>query len=265
MQIYLGTKTYGKLEEMRLYQKPFKIKNMNPFIHTSKTPEALADAFAKQLIQWVNESNENSFHLALSGGKTPSLLFTLLAEKYASQLNWSKIHFWWGDERMVPPADPESNFGVVNKLLFSKIGILPVQIHRVKGESDPIVKIKEYSTEIQKFIPTINGWPTFDLIMLGMGDDGHTASIFPNQMQLMKSDKITAIAVHPESGQKRITLTGEVLNHAKRVAFLVSGTSKSRIFNEIITGSDNASAYPASHIHPIGELHWFVDEECAGK
>ena len=166
---------------------------------------------------------------------------------------------------MVPPADPESNFGVVNKLLFSKIGILPDQIHRVKGESDPIVEDKEYATEIQIFIPSLNGWPNFDLIMLGMGDDGHTASIFPNQMTLMNSDTITAIAVHPDSGQQRITLTGEVLNHAKRVAFLVAGAQKSRIFNEIISGSDNASVYPASYIHPTGELHWFIDEDCAGE
>ena len=238
---------------------------MYPIIHTSKTPKDLADAFARQLVKWVNESQNDNFHLALSGGKTPSLLFSLLAEKYASQLNWSKIHFWWGDERMVPPADPESNFGVVNELLFSKIGILPDKIHRVKGESDPIAVAKEYSIEIQSLIPSLNGWPSFDLIMLGMGDDGHTASVFPNQMQLMISDRITAIAVHPESGQKRITLTGEVLNHAKRVTFLVAGTSKSRIFNEIISGSDNASTYPAALIRPVGELHWFVDEDCAGK
>lgn len=238
---------------------------MTNFIHNSKSPEDLADAFAKQLVKWVNEFPNENFHLALSGGKTPSLLFSLLAEKYASQLNWSKIHFWWGDERMVPPADPESNFGVVDKLLFSKIGILSDQIHRVKGETDPIAEVEVYSTEIQLFIPTIYGWPNFDLIMLGMGDDGHTASIFPNQMQLMKSESITAIAVHPDSGQQRITLTGEVLNHAKKVAFLVAGSSKSRIFNEIISGSDNASVYPASYIHPTGELHWFVDEDCAGE
>ena len=225
----------------------------------------MADVFAKQLVKWVNESPNDDFHLALSGGKTPSLLFSLLSEKYTNQLNWSKIHFWWGDERMVPPADPESNFGVVNKLLFSKIGIMPDQIHRIKGESDPISETIEYSIEIQSFIPILNGWPNFDLVMLGMGDDGHTASIFPNQMQLMKSESITAIAVHPESGQKRISLTGEVLNNAKRVAFLVAGTSKSRIFNEIISGSEKASLYPASHIHPIGELHWFADKACLGK
>ena len=238
---------------------------MTPFIHTSKSPEALADAFAKQLIEWVNESGESNFHLALSGGRTPSLLFSLLAEKYANDVPWHKIHFWWGDERMVPPADPESNFGVVNKRLFSKIRIMPDQIHRIKGESDPFVEAKEYADEIQSFIPDHNGLPNFDLIMLGMGDDGHTASIFPDQMQLMKSDKITVIAVHPDSGQKRITLTGEVLNNAMKVAFLVAGKSKSRIFDEIRSGSEKASAYPASHIHPIGELHWFVDEDCAGK
>jgi len=238
---------------------------MNPLIHTGKTPQDLADAFARQLVNWINESPNDTFHLALSGGKTPSLLFSLLAEKYTNEINWSKIHFWWGDERMVPPADPESNFGVANKLLFSKIGTEPGQIHRVKGESDAVAESKIYSAEIQLHIPSLNGWPTFDLIMLGIGDDGHTASIFPNQMQLMRSDRITAIAVHPESGQKRVTLTGEVLNNAQRVAFLATGGSKSKIFNEIISSSDNASAYPAAHIHPIGELYWFVDEECSGK
>jgi len=105
---------------------------MNPLIHTGKTPQDLADAFARQLVNWINESPNDTFHLALSGGKTPSLLFSLLAEKYTNEINWSKIHFWWGDERMVPPADPESNFGVANKLLFSKIGTEPGQIHRVK-------------------------------------------------------------------------------------------------------------------------------------
>ena len=236
-----------------------------PFIHTSKSPEDLADAFAIQLIEWVNESNQDSFHLALSGGKTPSLLFSLLAEKYASQLNWSKIHFWWGDERMVPPDSPESNFGEVNKLLFSKIGRMPDQIHRIKGEAKPLHEAQRYGFEIQSLVQKSNGWPAFDLIMLGLGEDGHTASIFPNQMDLLNSDKITSQALHPGSGQERITLTGKVLNNAKRVAFLVTGTSKSRIFNEIISGSEKASVYPASQIHPSGELHWFVDEDCAGK
>ena len=238
---------------------------MNPLIHTCKTPEDLADAFAKQLIKWISDSGGDSFHLALSGGTTPSLLFSLLANKYKTGLPWHKIHFWWGDERMVPPSDPESNFGVVNELLFTKIGLLAEQIHRINGELDPTDESLGYATKMKTLIPVLNGTPKFDLIMLGLGDDGHTASIFPGQMQLMESNKTTAIAIHPSSGQLRITLTGKVLNNAKKVAFLVAGASKSKIFNEIISGSENSQQFPAAHIHPAGELHWFIDEACQGK
>jgi len=107
----------------------------------------------------------------------------------------------------------------------------------------------------------VNGWPEFDQIMLGLGDDGHTASIFPNQMALLKSDEISGIAFQPVTGQQRITLTGKVLNNARRVAFLISGSSKAKISNEIIHNSENSSAYPASYIRPKGELHWFGDKD----
>ncbi len=233
---------------------------MNPFIHTSKTPEDLADAFALQLISWVIETPGDTFHLALSGGKTPSMLFSRLSEKYSHEMPWHKIQFWWGDERMVAPYDPESNFGVVNKLLFWKIGISQSQIHRIKGEDHPNEEAKRYGLEMRSLIPILNNWPVFDLIMLGLGDDGHTASIFPEQMQLMESDESTGIAFHPNTGQQRITLTGKVINNAKRVAFLISGASKSKIFNEIIQHSGNYLNYPAAHIQPEGELHWFGDE-----
>jgi len=233
---------------------------MNPFIHTSKTPEDLADAFVLQLISWINENEGDIFHLALSGGRTPSLLFSLLAKKYSHKMPWHKIQFWWGDERMVAPYDPESNFGVVNKLLFGKIGISQSQIHRIKGEDDPNLEVKRYGLEIRSLVPILNNWPVFDLIMLGLGDDGHTASIFPDQMHLLENEEVTAIAYQPNTGQQRITLTGKVLNNAKRVAFLISGASKAKIFNEIIQHSGNCLNYPAAHIHPEGELHWFGDE-----
>ena len=234
---------------------------MEPIIHIFKTPEDLAESFALQLISWVNATPRDTFHLALSGGKTPSLLFSLLAEKYLHEVPWHKIHFWWGDERMVAPYDQESNFGIVNKLLFWKIGQSPKQIHRIKGEAEPAEEAKRYSLEIRSLVPAHNNWPKFDLIMLGLGDDGHTASIFPDQMQLLESEEITGIAFHPVTGQNRITLTGKVLNNAKRVTFLISGASKAMIFNEIIHGSENSSVYPASHIHPDGELHWFGDKD----
>lgn len=235
---------------------------MNTFIHTSKTPEDLAEAFAQQLVTWVNETEGDSFHLALSGGRTPSLLFSLLAEKYSHSFIWQKIHFWWGDERMVSQEDPESNYGVVDKLLFTKIEPTPNHIHRIRGEAEPNQEAIRYGSEIKSLVPEKNGWPVFDLIMLGLGDDGHTASIFPNQMELLESDKITGIALHPVSGQQRITLTGKVLNNAKKVAFLVTGESKATIFNDIIHQNENAAGYPTSHIHPVNDLYWFVDEAC---
>jgi len=238
---------------------------MEPIIHIFKTPEDLAESFALQLISWVNATAGDTFHLALSGGTTPSLLFSLLAEKYLHEVPWHKIHFWWGDERMVAPYDPESNFGVVNKLLFWKVGIPQSQIHRIKGEDQPTEEAKRYGLEIRSHVPILINWPVFDLIMLGLGDDGHTASIFPDQMQLLESEEITGIAFHPVTGQQRITLTGKVLNNAKRVAFLISGVSKAKIFNEIIHSSENSSGYPASHIHPNGELHWFGVKESIMK
>jgi len=235
---------------------------MEPVTHILKSPQDLANAFAKQLIKWINETPGNTFHLALSGGTTPSILYRLLAEKYSNKVPWQKIHFWWGDERMVPPGNPDSNFGVVNKLIFSKFKLSPDQIHRIKGEEEPIAEAKRYGLEMEKLIPLVNNLPAFDLILLGLGEDGHTASIFPDQIQLMESDEITGIAMQPITGQQRITLTGRVLNNAKKVAFLVSGESKASIFNQVIHGSERALVYPAAHIHPDGELHWFVDEAC---
>jgi len=235
---------------------------MEPVTHILKSPQDLANAFAIQLIKWINETPGNTFHLALSGGTTPSILYRLLAEKYSNKVPWQKIHFWWGDERMVPPGNPDSNFGVVNKLIFSKFKLSPDQIHRIKGEEEPIAEAKRYGLEMEKLIPLVNNLPAFDLILLGLGEDGHTASIFPDQIQLMESDEITGIAMQPITGQQRITLTGRVLNNAKKVAFLVSGESKASIFNQVIHGSERALVYPAAHIHPAGELHWFVDEAC---
>ncbi len=234
---------------------------MFSIIHTAKLPEDLADKFCEQLIIWINETQENVFHIALSGGKTPLVLFSLLAEKYENKVQWQKIHFWWVDERMVHTDDSESNFGVADRLLFSKIGVPQSQIHRIKGENEPYEEAKQYGAEIISQVPIENYWPAFDLILLGMGDDGHTASIFPDQVQLMDSSEITAIAIHPVTGQKRITLTGRVINNARRVAFLVTGVSKSAIFNEIIEKSPDALRFPASHIRPKEELHWFIDEE----
>jgi len=226
-------------------------------LHIYKSPEELANEFAWQLMNWVETHSGNEFNLAISGGKTPDLLFSVLAEKYADSALWQKVHFWWVDERMVSPNDPESNFGVATKLLFSKIKLSEENIHRIKGENNHKSEALSYSAQIQEHLTFRNGWPQFDLILLGMGDDGHTASIFPDQLKLLESEQICQVATHPVSGQKRITLTGKVINNADKVCFLVTGSNKARLLAEILNKSSKAALLPASYIKAKA---WYVDE-----
>lgn len=239
-------------------------KEKKNYLHIFKTPEELADKFAVQMMNWIKDHSGKAFHLSVSGGKTPDLLFSTLAEKYADSSLWLNVHFWWVDERMVSPDDPESNFGVANKLLLSKIKLPEENIHRIKGENAPEAEALSYSQQIQQKLMQKNGWPQFDLIILGMGDDGHSASIFPNQMHLLDSNRICEVAVHPLSGQKRVTLTGKVINHASKVCFLVTGSNKAYRMAEIWNNQEKANLLPAAHIHPAsGDLVWYVDEAAA--
>jgi 6-phosphogluconolactonase len=234
---------------------------MKKNLHIFKTPEELADKFAVQVMNWIKDNSGKDFHLAISGGRTPDLLFSVLAEKYIDSALWQKTHFWWVDERMVSPDNPESNFGVANKLLFSKIKLHKENIHRIKGENTPETEALSYSRQIQDKLTQSGGWPIFDLIILGMGDDGHTASIFPNQMSLLYSTRICEVAVHPQSGQERVTLTGMVINHALKVCFLITGSNKAERMSEIWANHEKADLLPAAHIHPAsGNLMWYVDE-----
>jgi 6-phosphogluconolactonase len=226
-------------------------------LHIFKTPEEVAVEFANQMMNWIQESTSYSFHIAISGGKTPDLLFSVLAEKQANSELWQKVHFWWVDERMVAPEEPDSNYGVAHKLLFSKISIPEENIHRIKGENTPGMEALSYSSEIQEKLPSQNGWPVFDLILLGMGDDGHTASIFPDQMELLNSTHICAVAVHPQSGQKRVTLTGKAINNARKVCFLVTGKEKAAGLSEIFNETSNARLLPAFYIK---NALWIVDQ-----
>ena len=240
------------------------MKKTNLFIF--KTPEELAEKFADQLMDWIKYHSEDEFHLAISGGKTPDLLFSILAERHADSALWPKVNFWWVDERMVSPDDQESNFGVANKLLFSKIKLSEENIHRIKGENNPEAEALSYSKQIQEKLKQRNGWPIFDLILLGIGDDGHTASIFPDQMNLLNSNQICEVAVHPQTGQKRVTLTGKAINQAEKVCFLVTGSNKAEVIAEIWESSETSKLLPASHIRSIsGNLSWYIDEAASQR
>jgi len=202
------------------------------------------------------------FNIALSGGNTPKIMFEVLASEYHHSMPWASINFFFVDERCVEPNNSESNYGMCFLSLFSKIQIPPENIHRIRGEADPELEVKRYSNEINDTIPKENGIPSFDLILLGLGEDGHTASIFPDQMSILQSDKICEPSVHPQSGQKRITLTGKVINNGKLILFMVTGSNKSRIARAVI--NESKRFYPASHIKPVsGKLSWLIDRAVA--
>jgi 6-phosphogluconolactonase len=165
---------------------------------------------------------------------------------------------------MVPPDNQESNFGKVHHQLFSYIEIPDKNIHRIKGENDPETEVLSYSSQIKESIPQRNNCPEFDIILLGMGDDGHIASIFPDQMSLLFIDQICSVAVHPQSKQKRVTLTGRVINNARKVCFLVTGLSKAERLSELFYLPEKSALLPAAHIHPFsGELIWLSDKSAS--
>lgn len=199
-------------------------------------------------------------HISLSGGSTPKLLFkTLAQEPYKSQIQWQNLHFWWGDDRMVSPQDPESNYGEVQKLLFDHIQIPAENIHRIRGEEPVESELKRFEQELSAVIP--HG--VFDWIILGMGTDGHTASLFPHQTDF-NDPNLAVIAKHPETGQIRISKTAKLIEQAKRITYLVTGASKAEILKEIQTTQAENLPYPAARIKAKnGVTEWYLDKDAA--
>jgi 6-phosphogluconolactonase len=228
------------------------------------TPEALANQFAEDFYKKVEISycEGKLLHVALSGGSTPKILFKVLREKYHSLLHWENIHFYWGDERMVAPESPESNYGEAKRILFDHIKIPNDNIHPIWGDHEVEIETSRYARLLEHNLVNCNGFPTFDLIILGMGDDGHTASIFPDQMVLLKSQKLVEPAMHPISKQERITMTGPVINNAHEVVFLVTGKEKASVLDKILNKKDNFLDYPTAHINPTsGNLVFYLDRQ----
>ena len=212
----------------------------------------------------INKSslNKKVFTVALSGGSTPALLFSLLGDNFSKSVKWNNVHFFWGDERCVSPDNAESNYGMTKRMLFNKIDINSANIHRIRGEEDPEKEAIRYSKEISDYTLKKEGIPCFDLIILGLGEDGHTASIFPGHTELFSSDRICEVAAHPVNQMKRITITGRVINNADSVVFLVTGLNKSIIVEDILKKGDPAHNIPASFVVPVnGTLTWFIDED----
>lgn len=223
-------------------------------------------ALAKEIYKTTKISSQKRIDIALSGGNSPIQLFKKIKKKYAELISWDRVHFWWGDERCVPQNDDQSNYKWANEFLLSGIPIPDKNIHRIKGENIPAKEAILYANEIKKNLNHRGEIPVFDIVILGLGEDGHTASIFPNQLDLFKTNDVCAVSKHPETGQTRITLTGKVINNASRIFFLVTGENKAGRISEIMDDDEKAELLPAYHVVPEnGSLIWFLDEEAASK
>jgi 6-phosphogluconolactonase len=205
-------------------------------------------------------TRKEKINVALSGGNTPKAIFDLWSREYKTCINWQNIVFFWGDERCVPPSHPDSNYGMTYSTLLSKIDIPEENIARVKGELDPSEATEEYIKTIEQRVPFTNGIPRFDIVFLGMGDDGHTVSIFPHQIGLWNSSRTCETAIHPVSGQHRVTITGKVINNASEAIFLVTGKGKKSVADEILNGKGNYKSYPASLVNNPNTT-WLTDTE----
>ncbi len=237
----------------------FKTQVLSNSVETS-------ERLAMDLIRYIQNMirYRDCIYLALSGGSTPQLLFEILSRDFSKAIDWNRVHFFWVDERCVPFSDQESNYGNATSFLFSKIAIDKDNIHPIHGADDPLNEAVRYTGEILSIVPCHKNFPVFDLVLLGMGNDGHTASIFPGQLNLFETNSICTVTHQPETCQRRITLTGRVINNASEIVFLVTGKQKAEKVKSIINEETESSLFPAKKIVPVtGNLSWYLDKQSA--
>ena len=220
---------------------------------------------AERFSQLALQSGEGAGRMtvALSGGSTPKHLYSLLASPdYKNRIPWKNVQLFWGDERCVPTDHPESNFRMVQEALLSKIEIPAANIHRMHGEGQPQKAAAEYEKELQKVFGLKSGaLPRFDLILLGIGEDGHTASLFPGSDALNETKHLVVAPFVEKLNSHRLSLSLPVLNNAANVWFLVTGGSKADAVKEVLSAS---SDLPAARVHPInGNLIWHITQDAA--
>jgi 6-phosphogluconolactonase len=232
---------------------------------TLPTPDALAEAAAERFVNLANTTItlRGRFTVALSGGSTPKTMHMILAQKFANAVDWSQVHVFWGDERCVPPTDPESNYGMARDTLLSHINIPDANIHRMKGEQDPSAAAEAYEEQLTSFF---GGPPRLNLVFLGMGDDGHTASLFPHTTALYEpSDRYCVANRVDKLNTWRLTLTASAINAADNVIFLVAGANKAPRLKEVLYGNRHPDDLPSQMIQPTqGNLLWLIDHAASG-
>jgi 6-phosphogluconolactonase len=230
--------------------------------------ESLARATAARVAELARESigERGLYTIALSGGSTPRRVYELLAgEEFRDGIDWRSVHVFFGDERMVPPDSSESNYRTASEALLSKVGIPSENVHRIDGVGDAAANASTYELELRGLFGDVE-WPRLDHVLLGMGDDGHTASLFPGTNVLNETRLWVAPNWVEKLGAWRVTLTAPAINAARHVTFLVAGRAKAARLHEVLKGERDPTRLPSQLIRPSdGILEWFVDEEASSS
>ena len=242
-----------------------------PNVYVSPNPVALADEAAGCFVASALEAmlERGRFIVALSGGSTPKTTMQLLAEPpYRDEIDWGRVHVAWGDERCVPPDDERSNFRLAREALLDRVPIPPAQIYRMPGErNDYDAAADAYEATLRNLFALGPGeQPRFDLIHLGLGTNGHTASLFPGSPALDERERLVAAPWVEEVGMRRLTLTPPVINAAREVLFLVAGEEKASVVHEVLRGPRDPARLPAQLVAPTeGRLTWLLDAAAAAR
>ncbi len=228
--------------------------------------EMLSRRAAAEFVTVAKQSVVESgrFAVALSGGSTPRGLYSLLSTaEFRDQVPWTHAHLFWGDERCVAPEHPDSNYGMVRDVLLSRISIPQENVHRMKGEVDPEASAMEYENELRAFFRLGPGeFPRFNLILLGLGEDGHTASLFPGAQILPEGSRLVAAVYVQRMKRRRLTLTLPVLNHSANIFFLVAGREKALVLRDVLQQKSRSELLPAQQVEPVrGRLLWIVEQD----
>lgn len=234
---------------------------MKSFIFPSSIETARA--LILHLVKIMLDRPDKIFNIAFSGGTTPALMYDLWGNEYRDITPWSRMRIFFVDERCVPVENSDSNYGMMRSLL---LGIVPIpydNVFFIQGENKPDREAQRYSEVVENQLPMQNGWPVFDIILLGAGDDGHTSSIFPGREELLSSNYIFEATSNPNNGQKRIAMTGMPILAARKVIFLITGKSKADVVEEICNSGDTGPAAYIAH-HAI-DVELFMDQLAVAK
>jgi 6-phosphogluconolactonase len=231
-------------------------------------PADVARAAAERFVEIARAAidERGRFVVALSGGSTPKRAFELLAsDEYREKLDWTKVHVFFGDERCVPPDHEESNYRMANEAMLSPLSIPAENVHRINGVGDAVANARLYEDEMRSFFND-DAWPRFDLVLLGMGDDGHTASLFPETSVIGEEQSWVAAVWVEKFAAFRITLTAPAINHAAHIIFLVTGEKKAARLAQVFNPPAGDERLPVQLIQPVaGSVEWLVDGAAASR